>query len=478
MSESGQKVRHLSRTEQLLAAIRGGQELTRSEKLQLAVSLSIPAVIAQLSSIVMQYIDAAMVGHLGAHASASIGLVSTTTWLFWGLMSSAATGFTVQVAHRIGAGDMQEARAVLRQSLTTMVAFSLVLALVGVGISGALPRWLGGDASICSDASLYFCIFAAFLPFLQLNFLAGGMLRCSGNMHVPSMLGVAMCVLDVVFNFLLIFPCREWMVMGHTLFLPGAGMGVAGAALGTAAAETVVAGIQLGYLLTRSRELKLRGTHGSFLPTASVLKKALRIGLPMGVEHVVICGAQIMTTVIVAPLGVFAIAANSFAVTAESLCYMPGYGIADAATTLVGQSMGAGRIRLTRSFAYVTVLMGISVMGFMGVLMYLFAPEIIGLMTPDAEIRELGVMALRIEAFAEPMFAASIVAYGVFVGAAHTLVPCLMNFFSIWAVRLSLAALLAPTMGLKGVWIAMCVELCFRGVIFLIHLKRERWLKV
>ena len=179
-----------------------------------------------------------------------------------------------------------------------------------------------------------------------------------------------------------------------------------------------------------------------------------------------------------APLGVFAIAANSFAVTAESLCYMPGYGIADAATTLVGQSMGAGRIRLTRSFAYVTVLMGISVMGFMGVLMYLFAPEIIGLMTPDAEIRELGVMALRIEAFAEPMFAASIVAYGVFVGAAHTLVPCLMNFFSIWAVRLSLAALLAPTMGLKGVWIAMCVELCFRGVIFLIHLKRERWLKV
>ena len=111
-------------------------------------------------------------------------------------------------------------------------------------------------------------------------------------------------------------------------------------------------------------------------------------------------------------------------------------------------------------------------------LMYLFAPQIIGLMTPVEEIRELGVMALRIEAFAEPMFAASIVAYGVFVGAADTLVPCLMNFFSIWAVRLSLAALLAPSLGLKGVWVAMCVELCFRGVIFLIRLKRERWMKV
>lgn len=259
--------------------------------------------------------------------------------------------------------------------------------------------------------------------------------------------------------------------------MPGAGLGVAGAALGTAAAEMVVAGVLLWYLWTRSNELKQSGERGGFRPKAVTLRNALRIGLPMGIEHMVICGAQIVTTVIVAPLGVFAIAANSFAITAESLCYMPGYGIAEAATTLVGQSIGAGRWRLTRSFGRITVFMGMGVMGVMGVLMYLFAPQIIGLMTPVEEIRELGVMALRIEAFAEPMFAASIVAYGVFVGAADTLVPCLMNLFSIWAVRLSLAALLAPTLGLKGVWIAMCIELCFRGMIFLVRLMREKWLK-
>ena len=78
-------------------------------------------------------------------------------------------------------------------------------------------------------------------------------------------------------------------------------------------------------------------------------------------------------------------------------------------------------------------------------------------------------MALRIEAFAEPMFAASIITYGVFVGAADTLVPCL--------VRLSLAALLAPSLGLKSVWVAMCIKLCFRGLIFLVRLKRERWMR-
>lgn len=465
------------KTDCLLAMIRDGKPMALGQQLRLTVLLSVPAVIAQLSAIVMQYIDAAMVGSLGAEASAAIGLVSTTTWLFWGLCVAAGTGFSVQVAHKIGAGDMQGARNVLRQSLAATLVFSLLLAALGAAISGALPVWLGGDISIRGGASLYFLIFSLFLPAMQMNFLASGMLRCSGNMQVPSMAGVAMCVLDVVFNFFLIFPTREWNAAGISFMLPGAGLGVGGAALGTAAAEAIVAGILVWYFWTRSDKLKLTKERGSFRPQAPILKKAFRIGLPMAVEHIVICGAQIMTTVIVAPLGVFAIAANSFAITAESLCYMPGYGIADAATTLVGQSIGAGRRRLTRSFARITVFMGMAVMGIMGILMYLSAPQIIGLMTPVGEIRQLGTMALRIEAFAEPMFAASIVAYGVFVGAADTLVPCLMNFFSIWAVRLSLAALLAPSLGLKGVWIAMCVELCFRGIIFLVRLLHERWIK-
>lgn len=460
----------------LLALIREGRPMTLGQQIHLTVMLSVPAVVAQLSSIVMQYIDAAMVGSLGAEEAAAIGLVSTTTWLFWGLCIASSTGFSVQVAHRIGAGDMQGARNVLRQAVTSTTLFSFALAAIGVAISGVLPEWLGGDVSIHHDASLYFLIFSLFLPALQLNFLAGGMLRCSGNMRIPSLLGVVMCVLDVIFNFFLIFPTRHAVVAGIDIFIPGAGLGVEGAALGTVAAETVVATIQMWYLCTHSSELKLTKEKGSFRPKVNILKKALRIGLPMGLEHVVICGAQIMTTVIVAPLGVFAIAANSFAITAESLCYMPGYGISDAATTLVGQSVGAKRRRLTRSFAFITVFMGMIIMGLMGLLMYIFAPQIIGLMTPVEEIRSLGIMALRIEAFAEPMFAASIVAYGVFVGAANTLVPCLMNFFSIWAIRLSLAALLAPTMGLKGVWIAMCIELCFRGIIFLIRLFKRNWM--
>ena len=463
-------------TDALLALIREGKPMTMRQQLWLTLQLSVPSMLAQFSSIAMQYIDASMVGSLGANPAASIGLMSTTTWLFGGLCSAAATGFSVQVAHAIGAGDIKLARNVLRQSIASVLMFGCMMAAIGMTISGYLPEWLGGDPAIRSDATTYFFIYSLFLPVLQMNFLASGMLRCSGNMRIPSILNVLMCLLDVIFNYFLIFDTRQVAIGNTVLLVPGAGLGVEGAILGTVLAESVTASLMTWYLCRRSPMLNLTTDSGRFIPQRSTLKKAVHIGLPMGIEHAVICGAQIMSTVIVAPLGIFAIAANSFAITAESLCYMPGYGIADAATTLVGQSIGARRTNLTRRFAYITVGMGMAIMGVMGAIMYIGAPHIIGIMTPVEEIRQLGVMALRIEAFAEPMFAAAIVAYGVFVGAGSTIVPSIMNFFSIWAVRLTLAAYLAPIMGLKGVWIAMCVELCFRGIIFLIRLIRGRWL--
>ena len=464
------------RKKDLLRFVRSGQPMTVRQQVYLAAQLSIPSIFAQISSVIMQYIDASMVGSLGANASASIGLVSTTTWLFMGLCTSVAAGFAVQVAHLLGAKDDKGARVVLRQALVLSLLFGFLLAATGCGISGYLPRWLGGDEAIRHDATGYFMIYALSLPALQLNMLAGSMLRCSGNVYVPSILNMLMCVMDVIFNLFLIFPSRMHEIAGFSFYLPGAGLGVEGAALGTALALLVTALLMLYFLCFRSPELGLRHRREKLFFTGDCLRRAFRIGLPMGCERIIMCGAQIMSTVIVAPLGIYAIAANAFAITAESLCYMPGYGIADAATTLVGQSLGAKRHDLARSFARITVVMGMAVMTVMGAIMYLAAPLMIGVMTPVPEVVSLGVSILRIEAFAVPMFAAAIVAYGVFIGAGDTLVPATMNFVSIWAVRLTLAALLAPSMGLHGVWIAMCIELCFRGAIFLVRLLRGKWL--
>lgn len=464
-------------TTKLLEKLRLGEKLTLREQALLTIQLSIPAIFAQISSIVMQYIDASMVGHLGADGSAAIGVVASSTWLMGGLCSAASIGFTVQVAQRIGARDEKGARSIVRQGLFMVLLFSTILMLCGIFISSGLPVWLGADASICQNASGYFFVYACFLPALQLNSAAGGMLQCSGNMRLPSILHIMMCFLDVVFNAVLIFPTRELVLQGKTLRIFGAGLGVTGAALGTAFAELITACLMLYFLLVRSPMLHLRREERLQF-RAGDLKAAVKIALPVGFEQVVMCGAQIMSTRIVAPLGTIAIAANSLSVTAESLCYMPGYGIGTAATTLIGQSIGAGRKDLTRRLGWLTTGLGMLVMTGSGLLLFFGAPFMIGLLTPDAAIRALGTQVLRIEAFAEPMYAASIVASGVFRGAGDTLVPSFMSLFCMWAVRIPLSALLAASYGLQGVWIAMCVELCVRGVLFLMRLKGTKWQKI
>ena len=453
-------MKKVKNSELLLSYIREGRTMTQREKLWLIVSLSIPSILAQISATVMFFIDASMVGHLGAKASAAIGLVETTGWLMGGLASAANMGFSVQVAHFIGANDLESARRVLRQSLVCCTLWSLMITLISLCVSPFLPYWLGGSEEIARDASLYFAIFGLCGIFFQMEGLAGSMLKCSGNMKIPSILNIGMCVMDVVFNYLFIYIL---------------GMGVIGAAIGTGLAMLVTACLMMYFLIWRSKMLSLVGYPGSFKPKSDTVHTAFKIGAPMGLQHMLMGGAQVVSTLIVAPLGTIAIASHSLAITVESLCYMPGFGIAEAATTLVGQGIGAGQKMLTRSFANLSVGLGITVMTLMGVLMWVFAPELMSIMSPVEEVIAQGTQVLRIEAWAEPMFAVAIVANGVFVGAGDTLIPAVMSLCSMWLVRLTLAASLAPKYGLKGVWTAMAIELTLRGIIFLVRLFKGGW---
>ncbi len=500
--------------EALLQALRGGESLSRRQQLHLVALLSTPAMLAQLSSIVMQYIDAAMVAHLGANAMGAIGLVCSTLWLATGLCGAAATGFYVMASHKVGARQYDAARRVMHVSIPATFCWSGMLALVCWLISSRLPHWLGGGADICADATAYFLIYVSFLPVWQINALASGMLRSAGNVKAPSILNALMCFFDVLFNYLFIFKMH---------------MGVAGAAWGTASAEVVVM-IGLLVCMFRQREYKSFTSLSSLSPSKLPLELChpspvafgdgqnaegedtlsieeyrsnvispsltgegwrgaagsrdgerlgemlgmllgfLRIATPMALERICLVGAQIASTVIVAPLGTIAIAANALGITIEAICYMPGFGIGDASSTLVGQSHGAGRPSLVYSFSRITLWLGVGVMTLMGTIMFIGAPALVGIMGPEADVGSLCVSVLRIEAFAEPMYGASIVGYCIFVALGDALVPCLMNLATIWGIRITLAAVLAPVLGLPGVWLAMAIELTVRGLIFLIRL--------
>jgi len=445
----------------LLEKLRSGAGMSRGERLRLVALLSLPAILAQLSMVLMSYIDAAMVGRLGSGPAAAVGLVSSSTWILGGFCYANNSGFSVQIAHRCGARDFEGARSLFRQGLFSVIALSLFLGLVGVAISGVLPHWLGGSSEISEDASAYFLIFSAFLPGMQLAVFAEASLIASGNIKVPSITSLAMCLLDVVFNY---------------IFIYALGLGARGAALGTGLATVAAAVFLLWYASTRSNELRQGGCSSSIIPGREVIKQALHISWPLWLQNVISRGAYIASTVLIAPLGTVAIAANSFAITAEGFCYMPGYGIQDAATTLVGQSLGARRKDMARSFSWMTISSAVIIMSALGALMFAFAPGIMALLSPDTDVITLGAKCLRIEALAEPFFAMSIVGYGCCVGAGDTLVPSGINLVGMWLIRIGLALILIPRFGLQGYWVAMATELTVKGIIFALRIRGNRWM--
>ena len=453
----------------LLGKLRTGAEMSGREQFKLTLLLAFPSIMAQLSMCLMSYIDAAMVGRLGSAEAAAIGLVSTSTWILGSFCYANSSGFSVQIAHRCGARDFRGASGIFRQGMLTVLMVSLVLALLGISLSGPLPGWLGGSEEIRSDASAYFRIYSMFLPAYQLAILCQGSLVASGNTKIPGITSISMCVLDVGFNYLFIFKL---------------GMGVPGAAIGTGLSMLCAGLFLLAYIFSTSRELGGRrllteeDEAGPRRPCdrREIYRNAFGITWPLWLQNLVSRGAYIAATVIVAPLGTIAIAANSFAIIAEGFCYLPGYGMQDAATTLIGQSLGARRRQTARRFARITIASGAAMMTFLAVLMWLFAYEIMGMMSHDPEVIELGAKCLRIEAWAELLYGVSIVAYGCCVGAGDTLVPSAINLLSMWVIRLGLALVLIPRMGLLGYWTAMAIELSVKGIIFAVRIRGDRWM--
>ncbi|MBS6860850.1 MAG: MATE family efflux transporter [Clostridiales bacterium] len=457
------------------ALLQEGRAPTRREEISAVLALSWPAIVQQLMLTLVQYIDTAMVGSLGPNATASVGVVSSSVWLFNGLLGAAATGFAVQVAQHIGARETERARSVVRESMLFSLLFGVFMGSAAAALSFPLPGLLGAEEAIRPDASAYFLIVGCSMPFLMAINLMSSLLRCMGDTRTPMLFNITLNIFNTIFNFLLIYEPREASVFGLRVFLPGAGLGVPGAALGSALASLLVALLFLRRFLSRDFPLRI-SLRDRFRFTRDCLSAMIRIAIPQAMAHTASCGAQIAVTVIVAGLGTQAVAANSLAVTAEALCYQPGYGVSTAATTLVGQSIGAGRRDLAVRFARVSTLLGMAIMTGTGLLMFLFAEPLIGMFTPDADVMRLGASVLRIEAFTEPLFAASIVASGAFSGAGDTKWSFAANLLSMWGVRLPIALLLIGSLGLTGMWIAMACELSIKGLVFLWRLRSKKWL--
>ena len=266
--------------EQLSAKMRQGEQVPLRQTAQIVLTLSIPSILQQIVVTAMEYIDAAMVGHIGASATASIGIVSSSTWLLHGMLAGLYMSFSIQVAQYLGADRQEDARGVLRQSMLFNLFVGLAAAALGIGISRYLPGWLGADPALQADASAYFAIWAASLPFAMAMGTYSSMLRSTGDALTPGLISVLTCILDAIFNYVLINPTRTILLAGHSITVFGFGWGVPGAALGTALSNVVGGLLALALLLFRDGVLCIRRP-GSWRITKACLQNLWKVGAPL-----------------------------------------------------------------------------------------------------------------------------------------------------------------------------------------------------
>ena len=439
--------------------------------------LAWPAIIEQIMLTLVQYVDTAMVGSLGSNATAAVGVTSSTTWLFNGFFNAAAIGFSVQVAQHLGAGRQEDAKRVTWQSLRFVGIFGVLMGAIAFVLSFFLPAMLGADPSIRGDASLYFRIMACAMPFTLCSNMFSAIIRCSGDTRTPMVLNLMINVFNVILNTLFIYAPRTVDLFGSQVYVWGFGWGVGGAAFASGAFHghcglpVLDGGVP--------QEVPGANQPEAALPLRPPgLLAAWKLGLPAALERSIISLAQIVITALITGIGTVAVAANHLAVTAESISYLPASGVAVAGTTLVGQAIGAGRKDLAQRFARTVSWMGIVIMTFGGSILFFFAPQLIQIFSTDPEVIDLGSQVLRIVAFAEPLFGASIVASGALRGAGDSKGPFLINLATMWGVRITLSLALVGSLGLIGVWLAMAAELCARGLIFMVRLYRGKWLHI
>ncbi len=442
------------------------------------ILLAWPVFVEQIFTTLVSFADTAMVGSLGAGATAAVTISNSPIFLLNGIIMSLGVGITAMVARATGAGNTQLVRKLMRHAILALLYVGLPIALLVIGLYRMIPMWMGADVDILDTAATYNLIVSLGRPFMIASMILNSAFRGYGDTKTPMVLNLVMNIVNVVFNFLLIYPTRELTVLGFTFTMFGAGWGVAGAAAATALGMIVSGMMAFTVAFRKSNPYHVSfGEKGSFLPDKDLTQQILTISFPAMLERIFMSSSGIFVTSSVATLGTVNIAANSLCLSAESLSYMPAFAFQMAITTLVGQSLGAKKPYLAKKFVRTTQIMGVIVMCFTGLGLYVFAEPIIGVFTPDQEVIVLAAHCLRLMGFIQAPQLMGWVFGGALRGAGDTKSVFYITAFTNWAIRtlFSVLAIRVWHMGLYSTYVVMSVEILIRMFLLYLRYRSGKW---
>lgn len=434
------------------------------------LSLALPTMLEQFLATAVQYIDTAMVGTLGTHATAAVGATATVNWLINGTVSAIGVGFLSYISKACGAGDRDRAKRAAAQAVLVTLIVGIGFTVLALALSTWVPVWMRADPSIQELASQYF--FVMYTPMLARSaiLLFGNLFRAVGDSKTPMRVGLMVNLINVAGNLLLIYPTRVW----HGLTLYGAGWGVVGAAAASAAAY-FVGGIVITVALWRHPRISPRGF--SLKPESAILRPCLQVALPNALQRFATSLGYVAFAAMVNSLGETATAAHTIANTVESAFYVPGYGMQMAAATLAGNALGAGEHKKINHLAGMLLTLEVAMMVVSGGLLFLFAPNMMGLFSADAAVIALGAVVLRMVAVSEPFYGVSIILEGMMQGMGQTMLPFVIGVTGMWGVRIVGTFLCTQIfgMGLISAWACMIAHNLLIFVLLTACYRTGRW---
>ena len=444
------------------------------EMISVILTLAWPTMLEQLLQTAVQYIDTAMVGSLGTQATAAVGSTSTVNWLFGFTLNGVAVGFLAFIAQACGAGDKAIAKRAAAQAVLVALFFGVLFTVIPLSLSERIPVWMQVDPAIRPMTTQYFSTLYTGMLFRTAIILFGTVLRAAGDTKTPLKVGAAVNVINVVLNFLLIYPTRTVTVLGCSILLPGMGLGVVGAAAASAAAFTV-GGIAITVMLFRHPMVSPKGAR--MLPDVRILKPCFRVALPNMIQRFCTAMGYVVFASMINSLGDVSTAAHTIANTVEEAFYIPGYGMQTAASTLAGNAYGARDAKRLKTLGKMFLPLEAVLMILSGGVLFLAAPMLVSIFSDSAEVIHLGTTVLRMVAVSEPFYGIFIIVQGMMYGVGKTKQPLVYNLIGMWLVRIlgTFICVHLLHMGLVSAWACMIAHNMLLFLMFLAEYLRGSW---
>ena len=431
-------------------------------------ALAWPTMLEQLLHTAVQYVDTAMVGSLGTEATAAVGSTTTVNWLVGSTVSAIGVGFLAFISQSRGAGNDEKARRGSGQAVFAVLVVGVAFTVITLAISPIVPVLMRVEPSLRKTAGIYFFILYTPMLFRAASIIFGAVLRSAGDTKTPMRVGVLVNIVNIVLNFFLIFETRIIYFCGIFIFVPGAGLGVIGAAIASAI-SFALGGILITRALYKHKEISPRGQ--SIKPNKEILRECLRVAFPNALQRFGTSLGYVVFATMINSLGGIATAAHTVANTVESAFYVPGYGMQSASATLSGNALGANDRTKIKQLSRMIIFIEAALMVVSGSLLFVFAPNLVSLFSHDSAVISLGTTVLRMVALSEPFYGISIVIEGMMQGMGKTKMPFVTNLVGMWGVRILGTFILTQicSYGLISAWACMILHNLVLFAVFLVY---------